>query len=187
LPDPPTVSLPDDWLNACAGWIIVVMSGASVGSAVLPLAGVVLGLASTLVGQYLALRGGARRDAAQRAAGQRAERKEAIVGFLGAGERIEQQRGQLAAGEGSDLEQVTEQVHAVWLAKKVIELVCSGEVARAAHDYRRELNYGSKEFVAGGGSGGLSGRERELRAAFLEAARRELGFAGGSVAAPGLR
>jgi len=78
------VSLADDWLNACAGWIIVVMSGAWVGSAVLLRAGVVLGSASTLAGQYLALRGGARRDAAQRAAGQRAERKEAIVGFLGA-------------------------------------------------------------------------------------------------------
>jgi len=84
----------------------------------------------------------------------------------------------LPRGKGSDLEQITEQMHAVWLAKKVIERVCSGEVARAAHDCTRELNYGSKELAVGGGSGGLSGRERELRAPFLEAARRELGFAG---------
>jgi hypothetical protein len=37
-------------------WIIMVMSWASVSSTALPLAGVVLGSGSTLVGQYLALR-----------------------------------------------------------------------------------------------------------------------------------
>jgi hypothetical protein len=156
----------------------MVMSWAPVNSTVLPLAGVVLGSASTVVGQYLALRGGARRDAARRAADQRAERKEAIIGFLSAAERIEQQRGQLAAENRGDAEQVAEQMHAVWLTKKIIELVCSGEVAQAAHDYTRELNVGSKEFREGGGSGGLSARERELRAAFMEAARQELGYTG---------
>lgn len=156
----------------------MVMSWASVSSTVLPLAGVALGSGSTLVGQYLALRGGARRDAAQQAAERRAERKEAIIGFLSAAERIEQQRGQLASENRRDSEQVAEQMHAVWLAKKIVELVCSGEVAQAAHDYTRELNIGSKEFSGGGGSGGLSVRERELRAAFLEAARQELGYTG---------
>jgi hypothetical protein len=154
------------------------MGWTSVSSTVLPLAGVILGSASTLTGQYLALRGGARREAAQRAAAERAERKEAIIGFLTATERVEQQRGQLA-GKGTRVsEQVIEQMHAVWLAKKVIELVCSAEVAQAAHDYTRELNSGSKELRRNGGTGGLSARERELRAAFLEAARRELGYTG---------
>jgi hypothetical protein len=132
----------NDWLRATARWIIMAMSWPSVSATVLPLAGVILGSASTLVVQYLALRGGARRDAAQRAAEQRAERKEAIIGFLSAAERIEHQRGQLAARDDRDLEQITEQMHAVWLAKKIIELVCSGDVAQAAHDYTRELNSG---------------------------------------------
>ena len=155
------------------------MSWASVSSTVLPLAGVILGSASTLVGQYLVLRGGARRDAAQRAAERRAERKEAIIGFLSAAERIEHQRGQLAAQGSPDREKIAELMHAVWLAKKIIELVCSGEVAQAAHDYTRELNSGSKEFSRSGGGGGQTVRERELRAAFLEAARQELGYSGG--------
>lgn len=168
----------NDWLKPGAGWIIVFMSWASVSSTVLPLAGVILGSASTLVGQYLALRGGARRDAARQAAEQRAERKEAIVGFLSAAERVEHQRGQLAVQDRRDLEQLSELMHAVWLAKKIIELVCSGELAQAAHDYTRELNSGSKEFARSGGSGGLSVRERKLRADFMEAARQELGYAG---------
>jgi hypothetical protein len=69
-------------------------------------------------------------------------------------------------------------MHAVWLAKKVIELVCSAEVAQAAHDYTRELNLGSKNFRGNAGNGGLSARERALRAAFLETARQELGYRG---------
>jgi hypothetical protein len=73
-----------NWPKLALGWIIADMSWALVSSTVLPLAGVALGAASTLVGQYLALRGGAPRDAAQRAAEQRAERKEAIIGFLSA-------------------------------------------------------------------------------------------------------
>jgi hypothetical protein len=154
------------------------MSWSSVSATVLPLAGVILGSASTLVGQYLVLRGGARRDAAQRATERRAERKEAIVGFLSAAERVEHQRGQLAIRERHASEQLIEQMHTVWLAKKIIELVCSGEVAQAAHDYTYELNIGSKHFAETGDDGGLSVRERELRAVFLEQARQELGYTG---------
>jgi hypothetical protein len=153
------------------------MSWTSESATVLPLAGVILGSASTLLGQYLALRGGARRDAAQRAAAQRAERKEAIIGFLTASERVEQQRGQLAPQERADAGQVKELMHTLWLAKKVIELVCSGEVAQAAHDYTLELNNGSRKFI-GGESKGLSLHEEKLRVEFLEAARQELGYIG---------
>jgi len=31
-------------------------------------------------------------------------------------------------------------MHAVWLAKKIIELACSGTLAQAAQDYTLELN-----------------------------------------------
>jgi hypothetical protein len=156
----------------------LVMSWTSVSSVVLPLAGVILGSASTLIGQYLVLRGSARREAAQRTAQQRAERKDAIIGFLSAAERIEQQRGQPAGEDASAGDQLVEHMHAVWLAKKVIELVCSAELAQAAHDYTRELNLGTKNFRGNAGDGGLSARERALRAAFLEAARQELGYQG---------
>jgi hypothetical protein len=72
-------------------------------------------------------------------------------------------------------------MHAVWLAKKIIELVCSGTVAQAAQDYTLELNWASQELRPGGTgrpSPALSTRERQLRAEFMEAARRELGYAG---------
>lgn len=70
------------------------MSWASVSSTVLPLAGVVIGACGTLLGQHLALRVDARREAASRAADQRAERKDAIIGYLSATERVEQHRSQ---------------------------------------------------------------------------------------------
>ena len=148
---------------------------------VLPLAGVVIGACGTLLGQHLALRVDARREAAQRASEQRAERKDAIIGFLSATERVEQYRGQLALVPGHGQELI-ELMHAVWLAKKIIELVSSGTLAQAAHDYTRELNRASQELRqaadATSRSPGLSARERQLRAEFMEAARRELGYAG---------
>jgi hypothetical protein len=38
-----------------------------------------------------------------------------------------------------------ELLHAVWLAKKIIELVCSGTLAQAAQDHTLELNRASRE------------------------------------------
>ena len=64
-------------------------------------------------------------------------------------------------------------MHAVWLAKKIIELVCSGTLAQAAQDYTLELNRASHELGpkgTGRRSPSFSDRERQLRAEFLEAA-----------------
>ena len=72
-------------------------------------------------------------------------------------------------------------MHAVWLAKKIIELVCSGTLAQAAQDYTRELNRASKELrpdSTSHRSPALSAREQQLRAEFMETARLELGYAG---------
>lgn len=157
------------------------MSWASVSSTVLPLAGVVIGACGTLLGQHLALRVDARREAAQRASDRRAERKDAIIGFLSATERVEQHRGQLALEPGPGTGDLIELMHAVWLAKKIIELVCSATLAQAAQDYTHELNRTSKELRQPGDdsrSPALSPREQQLRAEFMEAARRELGFEG---------
>jgi hypothetical protein len=92
-----------------------------------------------------------------------------------------QHRGQLAAEPGHDAGDILELMHAVWLAKIIIELVCSGTLAQAAHDYTRGLNRASQELRshgAGQRSPALSARERQLRAEFMEAARRELGYEG---------
>jgi hypothetical protein len=157
------------------------MSWAAVSPTILPLAGVVVGACGTLLGQHQALRVDARREAVKRALDQRAERKDAIIGFLGATERVEQHRGQLALEPGHGAGDLIELMHAVWLAKKIIELVCSGTLAQAAQDYTLELNRASQDLRPGGAgrpSPALSARERQLRAEFMEAARRELGYAG---------
>jgi hypothetical protein len=148
---------------------------------VLPLVGVAVGACGTLLGQHMAMRVDARREDARQASDQRAERKEAIIGFLSATERVEQHRGQLAAEPGRDTGALIELMHAVWLAKKIIELVCSGTLAQAAQDYTLELNRASQELrpdSASRRSPGLPARGRQLRAEFMEAARRELGYAG---------
>jgi hypothetical protein len=125
----------------------------------------------------------ARREAAGRAADQRAERKDAIIGFLSATERVEQHRGQLSVEPGHDVRDLIELMHAVWLAKKIIELVCSGTLAQAAQDYTRELTVPARNSartvpVTGHRSPALSAREQQLRAEFMETARLELGYAG---------
>lgn len=148
-------------------------------STVLPLAGVILGAGSTLLGQHLVLRIDVRRDAARQAAEQRAERKEAIIGFLAAAERIEQRRGTPSADD-EDVPSLAELMHNVWLAKKVVELTCSGHLAQAAHNYARGLSPFSHEpgRKAPGKLEPLSVREEQLRAEFMEVARQEMGHAG---------
>jgi hypothetical protein len=157
------------------------MSWASVSPTVLPLAGVIVGASSTLLGQHLTIRRDARREAAQRVADQRAERKDAIIGFLSATERVEQHREQHPSEPGLDEGPIIELMHAVWLAKKIIELVCSGDMAQAAQDYTLALNQANRELGprrTGRQSSALSSRERQCRREFVEAARREMGYGG---------
>jgi hypothetical protein len=157
------------------------MGWASVSTTVLPLAGVVIGACGTLLGQRMALQIDARREAARRAADQRGERKDAIIGFLSATERIEQYRGQhLTDGVPTD-DQLIELLHAVWLAKKIIELVCSGALAQAAQHYTEELDrasHGAASTGPGQQAVAVSDRARLFRRNFMEAARREMGYAG---------
>jgi hypothetical protein len=108
------------WRQRARSWIIVSMSWSAVSATVLPLAGVVLGPAGTLLGQRFATRVDVQRDAALRAAAQRAERKDAIIGFLSAAERMELLRGKAADGHLPDGAETGELIHALWLAKKVI-------------------------------------------------------------------
>jgi len=158
------------------------MSWAAVSATVLPLAGVALGTAGTLLGQRVATRVDVQRDAFQRAAAQRTERKEAIIGFLSAAERIELLRGKIADDNHlSDTVEIGELIHALWLAKKIIELVCSAQLAQSAQDYTRELDrctWKLKRKEWKNASHALSPREHELRVEFMEAARRELGYTG---------
>ncbi|MCO6010177.1 hypothetical protein NE236_34955 [Actinoallomurus purpureus] len=145
-------------------------------STVLPLAGVALGSAGALVGQYLTTRVDVRRERHEQLAVERAERKEAILSFLSAAQSAEQlldRREHPASGQ--DDGEVWDQLHALWLTKKACELVCSADAAQAAHDYTIAL----QSLLRSGSPMEGTTSKRELRHAFMEAARGELGVDGG--------
>ncbi|MGI8329948.1 hypothetical protein ACRYCC_08270 [Actinomadura scrupuli] len=142
---------------------------------VLPLAGVVLGSSGTLIGQYLSTRVDARREQHEHRVAERAERKQAIMDFLSAAQKVELLSDEADSGSSPDSTEIRAHLHALWLAKKLPELVCSTEVAQAAHDYTLALH----ELVRGRAAPGDEPRKRELRYAFMEAARGELGAMGG--------
>jgi len=105
---------------------------------------------------------------------QRTERRKAIVGFMSATDRIEQNWEYLAAHNASVIKKIPELLHDMWLSKKVIELVCSGELAQIAHDYALDLNHHARELL----NTGQSEHQLELRTIFLERARIEMGYKG---------
>lgn len=144
--------------------------GEAIVAVILPLVGVVLGTVGALTGQLLATRGESRRHADQQAAAVRAERKETIAGFLDATQRVEQVidrriRDGLPPSASSD-----DLLSALWLAKKMLELICSNELASAAHRYTSNLDTldRSPELSE------ASADQRRYRGEFMEAARREL-------------
>lgn len=150
------------------------MGAAAVGDAILPLVGVALGTAGTLTGQYLATRGESRRHADQRAAEIRAERKEAIIAFLDAAQRVEQLVDDRGMSLSTARVAVGNLVHALWLSKKLLELVCGFELASVAHKYASTLHTLAQAPSIDQASAG----QHEYRAEFMEAARRELGVQG---------
>ena len=158
------------------------VSWLAVSATVLPLAGVALGTAGTLLGQRMTTRADLQRATAERSAAVRAERKDAIIGYLAAAENIEQLRGASAGGHHQvDKADLAERAHALWLAKKLIELVCSADLAQAAQDYTRALDSTTWALADQGWKGAsraLSPREHELRVELMETARRELGYHG---------
>ncbi|GAA2646074.1 hypothetical protein GCM10010399_94610 [Dactylosporangium fulvum] len=149
------------------------MDAATTSAVVLPLVGVVLGTAGTLVGQFLATRGERRRHTADLAAAARAERKQAVVDFLSAAQRVERVIDNAQhRSHSADRDTVDELLHSLWLSKKLLELVCGHDVASTAHRFTSTL-----ENMARGGAD-LTDRQRANRAEFMESARCELGIDG---------
>jgi len=149
------------------------MDAAIVSATILPLVGVALGTVGTLTGQYLATRAEFRRHTDQRAAADRAERKEAIVAFLDAAQRVEQVVEDRIRGR-SPGDSVDDLLHPLWLAKKLLELVCGFDLASVAHRYTSTLHTLAHAAAPDGPAAGW----KEYRAEFMEAARRELGIRG---------
>jgi hypothetical protein len=145
----------------------------------LPLVGVALGTVGTLTGQYLATRGAARRHAEERAAALREERKSAVVDFLDKVQHVEQLLDARDRHRAEPEAEAESRMHAAWLAKKVIELFCSNDTAAIAHRYTSILNQRVWQ-----PSDGQVETQRDLRAEFMEAARRELGVAAPRLYAP---
>ncbi|WP_432039925.1 hypothetical protein [Streptomyces cucumeris] len=140
------------------------------GGTVLALLGVFLGTVGTLIGQHLTTRVEVQRDHRQRADTERAERKDAILGFLTAAQRVELILDRRKLGLPSPDDPDDEKLHDLWLAQKSVELVCSWEVARLAHEFTTVLH----TLIRTSPSDGRGAGKRERRHAFMEAARGEL-------------
>ncbi|MEU0843202.1 hypothetical protein ABZ370_27490 [Streptomyces sp. NPDC005962] len=145
------------------------MDGVADGT-VLALIGVLLGTAGTLIGQHLANRVEVQRGHRHRADVARAERKEAISGFLKAVQRVELVLDRRKLGMPTLDDPEDEKLHELWLAKKAVELVCSTEVSQAAHDYTTLLH----TLMRTPDDRGRSPVKRERREVFMEVAREEL-------------
>jgi len=111
------------------------MARVDVTGVLLSLLGVALGTVGTLTGQFLATRGEARRHATERAAVARAEVKQAIVEFLDAVQSVEQ-----FIDTGTSRVGVDDLLHAMWLKKKVLDLVSDPELGHVAHQYTSTLH-----------------------------------------------
>jgi len=144
----------------------------SAATTILPLAGVALGSAGTLIGQYLSTRVDARRARFEQVSAERAERKEALVEFLSAAQQAELCLDRVSLGERLEESEKWQHLHTLWLAKKVPELVCTPPVAQAAHDYTLALH----ALLRGQAAEAGAPSKRDLRFAFMEAARGELGM-----------
>ncbi|MFF8383292.1 hypothetical protein [Streptomyces kanasensis] len=140
------------------------------GGTALTLAGVLLGTLGTLTGQHLATRVENRRHQWERAATERAERKAAIMDFLGSAQRMELVLDRRSLGLRDAVSTDEEALHELWLATKAVELVCADATARAAQNYARALH----ARVRGATVGEAGAAKRERRHAFMEAARGEL-------------
>ena len=143
-------------------------------SSILPLAGVALGSTGTLVGQYLITRVDVRRERRERVTAERAERKETILAFLSAVQTVELLLDRSTGGRPLADDDAWDHLHDLWLAKKSCELVCSADLAQAAHDYTLTLH----GLLRSESASEEPAAKRERRYAFMEAARRELGVDG---------
>lgn len=108
------------------------------------------------------------RDRQQRTDGVRAERKEAILGFLAAAQRVELILDRRELGLSAPEDPQDEKLHDLWLAKKAIELAYTHDTGQAAHDYTKALHAPMRNTVAPE----LAPTERDSRYAHASGTRR---------------
>jgi len=149
------------------------MSWSSTLPALLTLAGVLLGAIATLVGQYLTTLDAARKARAERAAARRAERKEAIVRFLDIAQDVERLAEDVHHGITDRKAADGQLTHRLWLAQKIVDLVCSEQLRQPTFKFTQLLH----EAVWTGPPDGRQPWEflGDARWAYVQAARRELG------------
>jgi hypothetical protein len=149
------------------------MTGSTLGNALIPLLGVVLGTTGTLLGQFMATRADTRRAAREHALDRRAEQKEAIVDFLDTAQRVEQLIDRRAEGGSLDGTDADDLVLRMWHTKKVVELVSSSELGQAAHNYAFALHSLVQQNPTAEQAAAIKGRYRH---SFMDVARRTLGI-----------
>ncbi|MBE1564967.1 hypothetical protein [Nonomuraea africana] len=142
-------------------------------SALLPLGGVILGFACTLIGQFMVTRETKRQALAKAAAARREERKQAIMAFMD----VCQEVGTIAQARhigGGVPEDVQAKTDLLWVRQRFIDIVGSPSLRRATHELAERLTTAMYR----GTPSGVSVREflREDSDRVIQAAREELGF-----------
>ncbi|MFF1416002.1 hypothetical protein ACFVX6_40615 [Streptomyces sp. NPDC058289] len=112
-----------------------------------------------------------RRDLQRRVEAERAERKEVILTFLAAAQKVELVLDRRSLGLPAADEPEDQILHALWLAEKAVELVCLPEVAQAARRYTEALHQIVRDVTVNG----QAPTKGACRLAFVEAARSGLG------------
>jgi hypothetical protein len=142
--------------------------------ALLPLGGVLLGAAATLLGQLVATRETKREAKAAVEAAFREERTHAILEFLDVSQQVATIATQRHLGRElpDDVQAKTDQM---WLRQRVIEIAGSLTLRRATYAFSERLMAATYRDVPEG----VPVREflEEGRIPVIEAAREELGFA----------
>ncbi|CAL9645125.1 hypothetical protein [Streptomyces sp. enrichment culture] len=145
-------------------------SWGTLGPALLSLAGVVLGAAGSLFGQYLVSRASTRQLEVQEAAAHRAELKDAVLKFVGIALQLEKLALPHSRTDGTDRTAAADPelgrlVDDLWLAQAEIDLAARSEPLRGAA-YR----YASRLAQAARGEAADASALREPQVQFMDAA-----------------
>lgn len=150
------------------------MDWSVVGSAAFSLLGVVLGVGGSLVAQHLGMRLAREEAGANRLMALRLELKDAVHAFLQAAQEAESLAQKIHIGGVRDDAEAYAVVHQLWLAQRTLDLVCTDQLRGPAIALTDRIRDAIWNLAPLGASRPLWDYLDGHRAAFMDAARREL-------------
>ncbi|WP_144122724.1 hypothetical protein [Catellatospora sichuanensis] len=150
------------------------MDWSSVGPAVFSLIGVVVGSVGSFLAQSFVAKVSREQAEANRRAAHRAERREAVHAFIGAAQAVESLAQRLHVGQVRDDTEAYGLLQQMWLAQRLLELVCGEAVRNSALAFTIRIRAAVWDLPPSGKSHVLWEFLTPERSAFMAAARSEL-------------